>query len=64
MQHVSRALRDELHALIDQLPDETESVVVRVSRTIKHPLYKRYVRRSARFMAQSSCSRRYGQLRN
>jgi small subunit ribosomal protein S17 len=28
-----------------------KSVVVRVDRIIRHPLYKRYVRRSARFMA-------------
>ena len=35
-----------------------KSIVVRVSRTVKHPLYKRYVRRSAQFMAhdeQNQC---------
>ena len=28
-----------------------KSVVVRVDRTVKHPLYKRYVQRSSKFMA-------------
>jgi len=28
-----------------------KSVVVRVDRTVEHPLYERFVRRSARFMA-------------
>ena len=28
-----------------------KSVVVRVDRTLKHPMYKRYVRRSQKFMA-------------
>lgn len=35
-----------------------KSVVVRVDRTVKHKMYKRYVKRSARFMAhdeQNQC---------
>lgn len=34
-----------------------KSVVVRVDRTVLHRLYKRYVRRSARFMAHDDANR-------
>lgn len=34
-----------------------KSVVVRVDRTVPHDLYKRYIRRSARFMAHDETNR-------
>ena len=34
-----------------------KSVVVRVDRTVKHPLYKRYVRRKSQFMAHDEDNR-------
>ena len=34
-----------------------KSVVVRVNRTVKHPFYKRYVRRAAKFMAHDEENR-------
>jgi small subunit ribosomal protein S17 len=35
----------------------SKSVVVRVDRILKHPMYKRYVKRSARFMAHDEENR-------
>jgi small subunit ribosomal protein S17 len=35
----------------------TKTVVVRVDRIVRHPLYKRYVRRSAKFMAHDEAGK-------
>lgn len=50
----SKSKASKIGTVVSDRPDK--SVVVRVERIVLHPLYKRYVKRSAKFMAHDEAN--------